>query len=117
MDVAMAHYEGQGWHVTDGAAIQSYDLYCRRGEDEALRVEVKGTTTAGAQVLLTRGEVEHARAQYPQVALFIVAHITVSGTDETEYAASGGESIIYAPWRIEDGELAPLAFAYVPSSR
>lgn len=61
--------------------------------------------------------VEHARAQYPRVALIIVAQIEVSGTDETEYTASGGELMIYEPWRIEDGALAPLAFAYVPPSR
>jgi hypothetical protein len=78
---------------------------------------VKGTTTVGAQVLLTHGEVEHARAQYPWVALFIVAHIAVSSTDETEYVASGGEPIIYAPWRVENGELVPLAYAYAPPSR
>jgi hypothetical protein len=73
---------------------------------------VKDSTTAGAQVLLTGGEVEHARAQYPRVALYIVvAHITVRGTDESAYTAPGGESISYAPWHIEDGELAPVGIS------
>lgn len=63
MAVAMAHYEGQGWRVSDVSATQPCDLYWLRGmgagegDREELRVEVKGTTTVGGQVLLTRGEV------------------------------------------------------------
>ena len=37
-------------------ATESYDLICRRG-DEVKHVEVKGTTTDGAEVILTPNEV------------------------------------------------------------
>lgn len=47
--------------VHDRHVGNSFDLLATRG-DERLYVEVKGTSTSGEQVILTKNEVAHARA-------------------------------------------------------
>ena len=55
MNMATEFYS-QDWDVEDVHGTESYDLICRRG-DEVKHVEVKGTTTDGAEVILTPNEV------------------------------------------------------------
>lgn len=52
-------------------ASKPYDLHLTRG-DEKLHVEVKGTTSDGSQIILTRAEVEWQRRFAPDNALVIV---------------------------------------------
>jgi hypothetical protein len=109
MSKAIQYYTRQGWTVTNVSARRSYDLRCTRGR-QRLHVEVKGTTSDGVAVLLTRNEVEHARGAYPHVALFVVAQIRVARGNPPQ--ASGGRVFRQEPWDIEQGQLAPLAFEY-----
>lgn len=51
-------------------------------------MEVKGTTTDGAEVILTPKEVEHAR-ELPDVALFIVSNVVVERSDDGTVTATG----------------------------
>ena len=51
MNLATEFYS-KAWDVEDVHGTESYDLICRRG-DEVKHVEVKGTTTDGAEVILT----------------------------------------------------------------
>lgn len=74
-----------------------------------MRVEVKGTTSSGNEVILTPGEVGHARTQYPNVGLFVVANIVLSG----ENKPSGGDGRFVTPWKVEDASLRPLGFSHV----
>ncbi|AQW53402.1 protein NO VEIN domain-containing protein [Streptomyces violaceusniger] len=55
--LATEHFKAQGRTVKDVDATKSYDLELKRG-DEKLHVEVKGTTSDGSQIILTRAEVE-----------------------------------------------------------
>lgn len=87
-----------------------YDLDCRKG-DQILHVEVKGTTSEGVKVGLTRNEVRHARVFHGRVALFVQAGIILSGT-ETDPLASGGTSHVWNPWEIDLGELDPVVYEY-----
>jgi Domain of unknown function (DUF3883) len=83
-------------------------------DGEELRVEVKGTISAGWRVLLTPNEVAHAESRYPSVALAVVANIEV---DSSETVATGGDLAIYEPWEIGRGELTAVGFTYrVPVS-
>lgn len=107
MRLAKEHFGAQGWKVHDVSRRESYDLRCTRGGDE-LRVEVKGTTSDGSSVLLTAHEVQHARERHPAIALFVVSEIKVQGTE-----ATGGEVRLIEPWRVDDGELKPIAFNYL----
>ena len=107
---AATEFYGKAWKVEDVHGTESYDLICRR-DSEVKHVEVKGTTTDGAEVILTRNEVRHAR-EYPCVALFVLSNITVERAEDGTVTATGGTRRIYAPWRLDDGILTPLGFRY-----
>ena len=112
MDRAMRHFADLGWStIIDVSRSRCFDLLCQRGMSE-LRVEVKGTTSEGSQILLTRNEVTHARRVFPHVALYILADVKLTAVDESTYLADGGIEIIRDPWDIRAGQLQPLAYEY-----
>jgi hypothetical protein len=117
MERAIAYYRTQGWQVEDVSATNSYDLRCTQADGRELRVEVKGTTGDGSQVLLTSGEVRHARAHMPDVALFILAGIKLGDDPEIAALASGGQGMVYEPWVLNDDDLSALAYMYHPPSQ
>jgi hypothetical protein len=104
MGLAVRHYTSLWQEVLDVSAIEPFDLPCRDGDRE-LRVEVKGTTSLGLSVLLTRNEVRHAQENNGCVALFVVSNIVanVSG-------CTGGAIHVLEPWDIQKDELEPVAF-------
>jgi len=110
MQQAKAFYEEQGWSVSDVSATHSYDLLCTSATGKELHVEVKGTTSDGAQILLTANELKHAQNFYPNVALFILARIQVDLAAPGKL--KGGEIQIREPWDIREGMLSPIAFTY-----
>ena len=107
---AAAEFYGKAWDVEDVHGTESYDLVCRRG-DEVRHVEVKGTTTDGAEVILTPNEVRHAR-ENPCTALFVVSNIMVERAEDGTVTAAGGKHHCYDPWRLNEGTLTPLGFRY-----
>jgi hypothetical protein len=111
MAIVMEHYTRAAWHVEDVSGTQSYDFLCTHAGAE-LRVEVKGTTTDGSQVLLTRNEVEHARQHHPHTSLCVVANIRVGADSDGVVHISGGDLRIIQPWHVDDGVLTPLDYAY-----
>jgi Domain of unknown function (DUF3883) len=109
MNAATEFYR-EDWDIEDVHGTESYDLICRRHR-EVKHVEVKGTTTDGAEVILTPNEVRHAR-EYPATALFILSNITIERADDGTVIASGGDRNLFDPWPINDGTLTPLGFRY-----
>jgi Domain of unknown function (DUF3883) len=115
MNMATEFYR-KDWDVEDVHGTESYDLICRRS-GEVKHVEVKGTTTDGAEVILTPNEVRHAR-ENPRTALFILSNITIERDGDGTVNATGGKCYSYDPWRLDDGTLTPLGFRYqVPDMR
>jgi hypothetical protein len=110
-------FYARDWDVEDVHGTESYDLVCRRG-NEVKHVEVKGTTTDGAEVILTPKEVDHAR-ETTDVALFILSNVIVERDAEGAVTASGGICHLHDPWHIDDdGTLIPLGFKYrIPARR
>jgi Domain of unknown function (DUF3883) len=109
MRLAKQHFENDRWTVDDSvASTECYDLVCTRGA-ESLRVEVKGTTGLGQQIMLTANEVEHAETQFPRIALVVVHDIELN-RETTK--ASGGKLEICNPWKIKKDKLKPISFAY-----
>jgi hypothetical protein len=104
MDLAVRHYSEFWREVLDVSATQPFDLLCRDGDRE-LRVEVKGSTSLGVSILLTRNEVRHAEANNGRMALFVVAEITAKPD-----GCLGGVIQIIEPWDIRQVELEPIAF-------
>ncbi|OIJ32446.1 hypothetical protein BK819_11870 [Microbacterium sp. LCT-H2] len=111
--VAIDMLTAAGWSVRDVGATESYDLDCRRGE-EHLWVEVKGTTSLGEAVILTKNEVALHREKHPHNALVVVSQINLDRTLDPP-GASGGRLTVISPWSIEDDALSPLAYTYAPA--
>lgn len=117
MQRATEWYKVHGWQVCNVSALYSYDLHCTKEDGTELRVEVKGTTSEGNEVLLTPNEVRHAREYYPHTALFVVAELKFDGNDETGYLASGGKLFRIQPWKPDDDALEPVGYVYaVPTN-
>jgi hypothetical protein len=88
----MEHYRNQGWMVTDTRYGNPLDAVARKsaawgvstdgivstsglGDDDLPYLEAKGTQSAGNTVLVTRGEVDHARANNGRCVMGIWAEI------------------------------------------
>jgi hypothetical protein len=112
MGRARVYYESRNWQVRDVSTTESYDLHCISPEGRELRVEVKGTTSTGAQILLTPNEVGYAREYYPSVALYVLSNVRLVQRSDGGPVASGGDVVIYDPWSIVAGPLVPVGFAY-----
>jgi hypothetical protein len=110
--VAMAtgYFERLGWRVEDVGATESFDLLLRRG-DEVCRAEVKGTTSQGRQVVLTRAEVERQREYFPHNALAVVHSIRLDRTHEPA-VAFGGEVDCTTEWEVAEADLTPISYVY-----
>jgi hypothetical protein len=97
--------------ICDVSSSESYDLRCRFDAEE-LHVEVKGTTSEGERVLLTRNEVAHAREWHPSVALVVVAGIDLAERGGVQVAVGGHARIIH-PWEVLDTALEPISYECV----
>ncbi|MBP2211105.1 hypothetical protein JOJ87_001449 [Rhodococcus ruber] len=108
--VATEYFENLYYAVENVGATESFDLVATKG-DERLTVEVKGTTSLGQEVVLTRNEVLHHKEAYPNNALVIVRSIVLDRTVEPP-AASGGVIGVTHPWAIDDEDLTPVSYRY-----
>lgn len=112
MHVAQVELEQAGWAVSDVSQYRPYDLHCTKDAAE-LRVEAKGTTSSGETILLTPGEVRHAREHPDVLALAVVAEIELSHDAEGEPVATDGVLELVSPWDFEGhGELVPTGYEY-----
>ena len=105
MNMAVEFY-GETWDVEDVHGTESFDMICRRDYGQVKHVEVKGTTTDGAEVILTPNEISHARDNL-RSALFVLSNITVERAEHGTVIATGGTRHSYDPWRLDDGILTP----------
>lgn len=109
MVVAQEWLEAEGYKVKNTSRNSPFDFLATRA-GSSLKVEVKGTTSAGAQaIFMTRNEVELHRREAGATALIIVSAIQLDRR-VTQPMASGGELIAEIGWDIEAWELAPMAF-------
>jgi hypothetical protein len=114
MQLAINHFQQQGWIVEDVSKYESYDLLCTR-QVEKLYVEVKGTTSEGSKILMTYQEVIHTQRNYPHTALFVASQIELINS-EAELEAIGGEIKLYQPWLLSDDSLKAIAYEYQVSN-
>lgn len=111
MERAKHHFVTEGWTVKDVSRNDgSYDLHLTKGE-ELRHVEVKGTTTAGETVVLTRGEVQRQREYCPNNGLVVVRHIQLDRSCSPP-RVSGGELVEVSPWTIADADLKVVSYLY-----
>jgi hypothetical protein len=97
----MEHYRSQGWTVTDSRHGNPFDAVAKKSgpwvastcgivgpsgpeEDEVLYLEAKGTQSAGSTVLVTRGEVDHARANMGRCVMGLWSGIEFDSDGEVD---------------------------------
>ena len=88
---AMRHFANRGYRVEDVGSSRSYDVCCTKNGKQ-LCVEVKATTTAGDQIVLTAREA----ALGGRRALFVVHSIKLRGNK-----ATGGVVTVKNPWIVD----------------
>lgn len=109
MQVVEAHYRKQRYTVERTHTRRGeLDLLCTRRSSQ-VRVEVKGTISAGDSVELTAAELGRARAKDPPVDLAVVSSIEIDRTRQPP-RAYGGELYVYPAFDPEDHILEALAF-------
>lgn len=108
--LATRYLTGQGYRVHDVGAVESYDLDAVRGT-EHLYVEVKGTTSRGEEVILTKNEVDLMGKNHPDTMLIVVGNIDLDRSGSTP-RASGGDLRATHPWLIDPADLSPISYRY-----
>ncbi|MFD7022113.1 protein NO VEIN domain-containing protein [Promicromonospora sukumoe] len=110
VDAAISHYEAAG--ATNIEILgKPYDLKLRL-EGRERHIEVKGTTADGAvRVVLTIGEVNHAR-EWPRTDLFVMDGIQYRQTIAGGYELSAGAARVWKNWQPNDDALHPTEFSY-----
>jgi Domain of unknown function (DUF3883) len=112
--MATRYFESKGWQVEYVGDVASYDLDCLK-DGRSLHVEVKGTTSRGEKVLLTRNEVAHARGTDAGLALYVLVGMVLEAGDEPK--AGGGVEVILHPWELDESGLRPLGYEYTLGGR
>lgn len=80
-DRLMRHYRDLGWQVQDTRHGNPYDAIAVRGA-EVRYLEAKGTETVGRAVIVTPGEVEHARTHPGHCVLGVLSDIEFTAAGE-----------------------------------
>ncbi|MCP2270005.1 protein of unknown function (DUF3883) [Actinokineospora diospyrosa] len=110
MVLATEYLVALGWAVEDVGATHSYDIHATR-PGEHLYVEVKGTTSNGDEVILTKNEVDLMRRVHPHSMLIVIHDIHLDRTG-TKPLASGGTRTVFHPWDVRDEQLTPMSYRY-----
>ncbi len=111
MAVAAELYAREGWTTEDTSSNNPFDLLATRG-DERWFVEVKGTTGPGETVVLTRGEVEHAKSHGEKTALVVVTGIVLEQVSGLWCGVSGRVAKHLRPWSPEPERLTATEYRY-----
>ena len=109
--VVREHFERVlGYATEDVGNARSYDVHATK-DDSVIKVEVKGTTSDGAEVVLTRNEVKLHIAEHPNNALAVVRRIVLDSSSDTP-VATAGELSLTMPWQLDFDRLEPISYSY-----
>lgn len=109
MVVARQALIGHGYKVKDTSKTKPYD-YEATGSGGKIKVEVKGTTSDVADVIvMTSNEVALHLSEIGATALIVVSKIRLVG-GKAEPKADGGEVAVEIGWDIDTWDRAPLAY-------
>ncbi len=118
MSVAEKYLEKVGYtQIVNCSKNKPYDFTCV-WDGETYFVEVKGTQTDGATVIVTAGEVDFMKDVEDKAMLFVLSSVEVATDEHGEPIASGGNRQVLWPWRITVKALSPITYRYsVPPSK
>jgi hypothetical protein len=109
MEAAKQYLMANGYPNVEDKRAGSYD-FLAFNETSSIKVEVKGTTSAGEKVILTRNEVKLHIEEYPNNALIVLHGIHLERGDPP--VATGGQLKVFLPWELDDSTLEPLGYEY-----
>ncbi|WP_116951632.1 MrcB family domain-containing protein [Jiangella endophytica] len=109
MAVAEELFRSRGWQYHDVHSTESCDFICIDEGGKEISVEVKGTTSHGEAILITRAELELHQRMHPDNALVVVHSIELDRTGN-QPVATGGRVRFAHPWSIIDSAVVPLAY-------
>lgn len=105
-------YRSAGWMVTDVRYKNPFDALAVKGR-ETRYLEAKGTQGVGDSILITSGELAHARTHPGQCVLGIVTGIAF--TEDGEIDESGTQLVVYDDWTPDAGSLRALQYKWTPA--
>ena len=111
MEAATAYFSGERYSIEDTSSSRPYDLKCSKLGVE-IRVEVKGSRGDGTEVLLTAGEVEHARTSGVRTDLFVWGDIEIDDGAEVPRAHGGRRVALIPNWRPAEADLSATQYRY-----
>jgi hypothetical protein len=110
VEVTRAYFDGLEYETKDVGSTESYDIKATK-EGQTIKIEVKGTTSDGSDVVLTSNEVELHESEHPYNALAVVRHITLHRNGD-QPTATGGDMVLEMPWKLDSDRLQPIAYRY-----
>lgn len=105
------HFRSEGWEVKDVRHGNSYDAIASKPGEPTLFLEAKGTETAGASVIVSKGEVAWARAHAGQCFLGILSDVRFLSTGEVDPDSGTFRVVDWAP---DLGRLSPRHYDWTP---
>jgi hypothetical protein len=110
MKLAENHLTNEGYNCKITSAYEPFDILASNSMEKFV-VEVKGTTSTGAHIILTANEVKIHRERSPNNALYVVHSIQLTRESAgVSPVAKGGVLVISKPWDIDQHEMKALAY-------
>ncbi|NUU18458.1 DUF3883 domain-containing protein [Cellulomonas humilata] len=108
--VMTAWFESRKWEVSDVRLTNPFDAVATR-DGETLYLEAKGTTGAGASVIVTKNEVRFAREHPGRCVIGVVSNIRLDDAPGAPRRAMGGDLRLLS-WTPDDVDLTPLTYGW-----
>lgn len=115
MSIVEAMYAREGWTMDDTSDTHPFDFLATRGDQQRF-IEVKGTSGLGETIVLTHGEVDHAKKHSGQTVLVVVAGIVLTEADGVWRGEGGRISVHLHPWSPQPDKLFATESRYSVSS-
>lgn len=106
------HYRAQGWEVDDVRHDGPFDAIAKKG-DEVRYLEAKGTQSKGSTVIVTNGEVNHAREHPGECVIGILSGLRF--TDEGEIDDQDATFVV-REWNPRDEDLQAIDYRWDSTS-
>ncbi|MEO3939310.1 DUF3883 domain-containing protein [Dermatophilaceae bacterium Soc4.6] len=108
----MEHFEGQGWVVRDTRFGNPFDATATRN-GEIRYLEAKGTVSAGSSVLVTSGEVDHARRHPGECIMGVLSDVAFLPGGEIDPTAGNFRLLSWDP---DAGDLVAQGYSWTPAT-
>jgi Holliday junction resolvase len=116
MELALNYLRSIPWrNIRDTSASKPYD-YVADSPNGRIYIEVKGTTSSGESINLTKNEVAHFTEHAPNTALVLISNIKLIGLRPV---TNSGSLTFICPWNINSDDLTAVQYRYeiTPASR